>query len=77
MSDSLQNQQKRVAIVGGGLVINDIVIVIFFFYFYQQNFKVGSLNACFFAQRGWIVDLFEAREGMLKLMHCQKLFVLG
>lgn len=28
-----------------------------------QPFQVGALNACFFAKRGFQVEVFEAREG--------------
>jgi len=29
---------------------------------------VGSLNACFFARRGWDVEVYESRGGMLLTM---------
>jgi uncharacterized protein with NAD-binding domain and iron-sulfur cluster len=60
--DNPTRAKKRIAIVGGGLVGLSTHLK-------KSNlkktpfFQVGSLNACFFAQKGFPVDLYECREG--------------
>lgn len=36
--------------------------------FLKLLLQVGALNACFFARRGFHVDVYEAREGKFSLI---------
>lgn len=64
-----RKEVQRVAIVGGGLVCRFDCSFRFLWIDFCPPFQVGALNACFFAQRGWHVDLYEFREGTIAFVH--------
>lgn len=55
---------KRIAIVGGGLVREFKTVNLKMFSIVCLS-QVGSLNACYFAKKGYDVDVYEGREGLL------------